>query len=106
MRRHPGHLPSVRAAGESRPTSRAPSGRRTCCARPLHVTAVPQVHQALLAAAAALGADGALSADGKAYRIYHDRLHLAVMIAALPPDGRPYPPDLTAYDALLTTSGR
>jgi hypothetical protein len=77
-----------------------------CCARPLHVTALPQVHQALLAAAAALGADGALSADRKAYRIYHDWLHLAVTIAALPPDGRPYPPDLTAYAALLTTSGR
>lgn len=40
----------------------------------LHVTALPEVHQALLAAAAALGADSATSADRKAYRIYADRL--------------------------------
>jgi DNA invertase Pin-like site-specific DNA recombinase len=40
----------------------------------LHVTASPQVHRALLAAAAALGAEGASSADRKAYRIYCDRL--------------------------------
>ena len=40
----------------------------------LHVTAVPEVHQALLAAAAALDIDGASSADRKAYRIYAQRL--------------------------------
>jgi DNA invertase Pin-like site-specific DNA recombinase len=40
----------------------------------LHVTATPEVHQALLAAAAALGADSASSADRKAYRIYTSRL--------------------------------
>ncbi|MEV0455884.1 hypothetical protein [Catellatospora methionotrophica] len=41
----------------------------------LHVTALPEVHQALLAAAAQLDADGASSADRKAYRIYTDRLN-------------------------------
>lgn len=41
----------------------------------LHVTALPEVHQALLAAAAALNTDGASSADRKAYRIYADRLN-------------------------------
>jgi putative DNA-invertase from lambdoid prophage Rac len=41
----------------------------------LHVTALPEVHQALLAAAAALDADGPSSADRKAYRIYADRLN-------------------------------
>jgi putative DNA-invertase from lambdoid prophage Rac len=40
----------------------------------LHVTALPDVHQALLAATAALGAVGASSAERKAYRIYADRL--------------------------------
>lgn len=40
----------------------------------LHVTATAGVHQALLAAAAPLNADGASSADRKAYRIYADRL--------------------------------
>jgi putative DNA-invertase from lambdoid prophage Rac len=40
----------------------------------LHVTATPQVHQALLAAAATLNAEGASSAERKAYRIYLDRL--------------------------------
>jgi hypothetical protein len=40
----------------------------------LHITAAPQVHQALLAAAIALSAEGASSADRKAYRIYFDRL--------------------------------
>jgi DNA invertase Pin-like site-specific DNA recombinase len=41
----------------------------------LHVTALPKVHQALLAAAAALETDGASSADRKAYRIYADRIN-------------------------------
>ena len=41
----------------------------------LHVTALPEVHQALLAAAAALDTDGATSADRKAYRIYADRFN-------------------------------
>jgi putative DNA-invertase from lambdoid prophage Rac len=41
----------------------------------LHVTAAPQVHQALLAAAATLNAEGASAADRKAYRIYLDRLN-------------------------------
>jgi putative DNA-invertase from lambdoid prophage Rac len=41
----------------------------------LHVTAMPQVHQALLAAAAMLNAEGASSADRKAYRVYLDRLN-------------------------------
>jgi hypothetical protein len=36
----------------------------------LHVTALPEVHQALLAAAAALDTDGASCADRKAYRNY------------------------------------
>jgi len=40
----------------------------------LHVTAAAQVHQALLAAAVALNAEGASSADRKAYRIYWERL--------------------------------
>lgn len=47
----------------------------------LHVTALPDVHHALLAAAASLDAEGASSADRKAYRIYHDRLRLAVQLA-------------------------
>jgi putative DNA-invertase from lambdoid prophage Rac len=38
----------------------------------LHITALPEVHQALPAAAAALDTDGASSADRKAYRIYAD----------------------------------
>ena len=41
----------------------------------LHVTATPQIHHALLRAAEALNAEGASSADRKAYRIYSDRLH-------------------------------
>ncbi|WP_426502806.1 hypothetical protein ACPPVO_34900 [Dactylosporangium sp. McL0621] len=45
----------------------------------LHVTALPDVHQALLAAAAELGADGATSAARKAYRVYTDRLNNAVV---------------------------
>ncbi|MFC5003347.1 hypothetical protein ACFPIJ_36650 [Dactylosporangium cerinum] len=44
----------------------------------LHVTAQPDVYQALLAAAAELGADGAPLAARKAYRIYSDRLNNAV----------------------------
>jgi DNA invertase Pin-like site-specific DNA recombinase len=40
----------------------------------LHVTALPEIHLALLAAAAPLDTDGASSADRKAYRIYTDRL--------------------------------
>ncbi len=40
----------------------------------LHVTAPPDVHQALLDAAVALNTDGASSSDRKAYRIYVDRL--------------------------------
>ena len=70
----------------------------------LHVTTLPEVHQALLAAAGTLGADGASSADHKAYRIYHDRLRPATTLAALPADNRPYPPDLTEYDALLNAA--
>ncbi|HEX8345296.1 MAG TPA: hypothetical protein VF657_11275 [Actinoplanes sp.] len=56
----------------------------------LHVTALPEVHQALLTAASPLGADGGSSADRKAYRIYHDRLRLAATVAALPAADRPY----------------
>jgi putative DNA-invertase from lambdoid prophage Rac len=41
----------------------------------LHVTALPDVHQALLAAAATLAADEASPAGRKAYRIYADRLN-------------------------------
>lgn len=41
----------------------------------LHVTALPQIHQALLATAAALDTDGASPADRKAYRIYADRFN-------------------------------
>jgi putative DNA-invertase from lambdoid prophage Rac len=41
----------------------------------LHVTAAPQVHQTLLAAAVTLNAQGAPSADRKAYRIYWERLN-------------------------------
>lgn len=67
----------------------------------LHVTALPEVHHALLVAAGALDAEGASSADRKAYRIYNDRLRLAVQLATLPPDSRPGPPDLSKYDALL-----
>jgi putative DNA-invertase from lambdoid prophage Rac len=40
----------------------------------LHVTALPDVHRVLLAAAAELGAGGAPPAARKAYRIYIDRL--------------------------------
>jgi putative DNA-invertase from lambdoid prophage Rac len=48
----------------------------------LHLTATPQVHQALLAAAAALGAEGAASADRKAYRVYQQRLDTALTAPA------------------------
>lgn len=43
----------------------------------LHVTALPDVHQALLAAAAELGSGAASPAERKAYRIYADRLNNA-----------------------------
>jgi DNA invertase Pin-like site-specific DNA recombinase len=69
----------------------------------LHVTALPEIHQALLAAAGVLGAEGASSADRKAFRIYHDRLHLAIQLGALPADSRPGPPDLAKYEVLLHT---
>ncbi|MEV0705229.1 recombinase family protein [Saccharopolyspora sp. NPDC050389] len=49
----------------------------------LHVTALPDVHQALLATAVALNADGASSAERKAYRIYAERLNNA-MSSAVP----------------------
>lgn len=45
----------------------------------LHVTATQQTHHALLRAAVALNAEGASSADRKAYRIYLDRLNNAAM---------------------------
>lgn len=41
----------------------------------LHVTALPDVHQTLLAAAVTLGADGASPAERKAYRVYAERLN-------------------------------
>lgn len=40
----------------------------------LHVTAIPDVHRDLLAAAAPLAAEGSSSADRKAHRIYTERL--------------------------------
>jgi putative DNA-invertase from lambdoid prophage Rac len=40
----------------------------------LHVTAMPEVHQALLHAASGLTLDGASSANRKAYRLYSDRV--------------------------------
>jgi hypothetical protein len=43
----------------------------------LRVTALPDVHQALLTAAASLGAHRASPADRKAYRIYTERLNNA-----------------------------
>ncbi|PZS25018.1 MAG: resolvase [Pseudonocardiales bacterium] len=45
----------------------------------LHVTATPQIHHAMLRAAVALNAEGASSADRKAYRIYLDRLNSATI---------------------------
>jgi putative DNA-invertase from lambdoid prophage Rac len=50
----------------------------------LHVTALPDVHRALLAATAELGVEGASPAARKAYRIYADRLTNAVASAAVP----------------------
>jgi DNA invertase Pin-like site-specific DNA recombinase len=44
----------------------------------LHVTAAPEVHQALLRAAATLTTDDASSAQRKAYRLYADRLSTAI----------------------------
>ncbi|MGH3824624.1 MAG: recombinase family protein [Pseudonocardiaceae bacterium] len=41
----------------------------------LHVTATPEIHHAMLRAAAPLNAEGASSADRKAYRIYWERLN-------------------------------
>ncbi|TVT47683.1 recombinase family protein [Amycolatopsis rhizosphaerae] len=41
----------------------------------LHVTALPDVHQALLTTAAVLNTDSASPADRKAYRIYAERLN-------------------------------
>lgn len=79
----------------------------------LHVTALPDVHRALLAAAAVLAADGASAAERKAYRIYADRLNnaaedaaRAARIAALPPDSRRGLPTVEQYDQLLTRSVR
>ncbi|MEO6083519.1 MAG: recombinase family protein [Umezawaea sp.] len=48
----------------------------------LQVTATPKVHQALLAAAAALGAEGAAPADRKSYRVYQQRLDTALTASA------------------------
>ena len=50
----------------------------------LHITALPEIHQALLAAAAALDTDGATSADRKAYRIYADRFNSTAGCVAVP----------------------
>ncbi|TDC61368.1 recombinase family protein [Micromonospora sp. KC207] len=47
----------------------------------LHVTALPDIHQTLLAAAATLDTDGAPSADRKAYRIYANRLNASTLIS-------------------------
>ncbi|MER7015319.1 recombinase family protein [Saccharopolyspora sp. NPDC000359] len=43
----------------------------------LHVTALPDVHHALLSAAAELGADNASPAERKAYRIHAERVELS-----------------------------
>lgn len=48
----------------------------------LHVTALPDVHQALLAAAATLNTEGAPSAQRKALRVYADRLTAALAASA------------------------
>jgi putative DNA-invertase from lambdoid prophage Rac len=45
----------------------------------LHLTALPDVHHALLAAAAVLGDEGASPAERKAYRIYAERLNNATL---------------------------
>ncbi|MBB5158265.1 recombinase family protein [Saccharopolyspora phatthalungensis] len=72
------HLPNTTTWTTSNAT---PCGRvaksAAVRATSLHVTALPDVHQALLAAAAALGGEGASPADRKAYRIYADRLNNA-----------------------------
>lgn len=47
----------------------------------LNVTALPETHHALLAAAAALATDSASSADRKAYRIYEDRLRAFALVS-------------------------
>ncbi|MFI6803240.1 hypothetical protein [Streptosporangium canum] len=47
----------------------------------MHVTALPDLHHTLLAAAATLGANGASLAERKAYRIYADRLNNTVVSA-------------------------
>jgi len=50
----------------------------------LHVTALPEVHQSLLlAAAATLDTDGASSADRKALRIYADRLNAFAQVSQI-----------------------
>jgi hypothetical protein len=49
----------------------------------LHVAALPDVHQALLAAAATLTSSEASPAWGKAYRIYADRLNNAAGCEAI-----------------------
>jgi len=49
----------------------------------LHITALPEVHQALLAAAAPLDTDAASSADRKAYRIYADRLNAFALVSQI-----------------------
>jgi hypothetical protein len=46
----------------------------------LRVTAMPEVHQALLAVAAPFDTDSASSADRKAYRVYADRLHAFALV--------------------------
>ena len=48
----------------------------------LHVTASPDIHQALLSAAATLTTDSASSAQRKAYRVYADRLTTAITTTA------------------------
>jgi DNA invertase Pin-like site-specific DNA recombinase len=45
----------------------------------LHVTATPEIHHAMLRAAAPLNAERASSADRKAYRIYRERLNNATI---------------------------
>ena len=45
--------------------------------------ALPEVHQALLTAAATLTTDSASSADRKAYRIYADRLNAFAQVGTI-----------------------
>ncbi|MEU4178146.1 hypothetical protein [Streptomyces sp. NPDC026589] len=47
----------------------------------MHVTALPDLHHTLFAAAATPGANGASLAEREAYRIYADRLNNAVVSA-------------------------